>query len=206
MYKVFFNERKVFLVDDFLKYFQINDGLFYRYQNHEELKDLVNFYFKLTKIDTLFLFHYDIDELRNAFRSCFKNIDAAGGLVKNEKGEILVIFRRNKWDLPKGKVNKKESLQKTALREVSEECGINNIEIIQPLMSTYHTYMLDNRLILKKTHWFEMIYTGNQRPIPEKREGITKVKWFTRAKLDKILNNTYPLILDLLRYDNQISL
>ena len=194
------------MVDDFLKYFQLNDGLFYRYQNREELLDLVSFYFHLKRINTLFLFHYDIDKLRDIFRSCFKNIDAAGGLVKNEKGEILIIFRRDKWDLPKGKAAKKETFQNTALREVSEECGITNIEIVQPLISTYHAYLLDNQLILKKTYWFEMIYTGNKKPVPETREGITKIRWFNRSNLDKIMNNTYPLILDVLRYDNQIGL
>ena len=91
MYKVFFNDRKVFLIDDFINYFQNNDGLFYRYQNHEELLELINFYNRLTKIDTFFIFHYNIEELRDSFRACFKNIDAAGGLVKNKKGEINCI-------------------------------------------------------------------------------------------------------------------
>lgn len=206
MYKVFFNDRKVFLIDDFISYFQNNDGLFYRYQNQEELLELINFYNKLTKIDTLFIFHYNIEELHDYFRACFKNIDAAGGLVKNKKGEILIIKRRNKWDLPKGKVKKGESLQKASLREVSEECGINNIEIIQPLLSTYHTYVLNNRFILKKTYWFEMIYTGDSRPKPQRKEEITEVKWFNKAKLNEVFKNTYQLIIDIFRHVKTVGL
>jgi len=206
MYKVFFNDRKVFLIDDFLNYFQNNDGLFYRYQNRLELLDLINFYNRLTKINALYLFHYNIEELRKSFRACFKNIDAAGGLVKNKNGEILIIKRRNKWDLPKGKVKKGESLHKASIREVSEECGIDNIEIVQPLISTYHTYLIEGRLVLKKTYWFEMLYTGNRAPTPQIKEDITEVKWFKKTKLDEVIKNTYQLILDIFRHEKLVGL
>ena len=206
MYKVFFNDRKVFLTDDFQKHFNVNYGLFYKYQNKGELEELLAFYRILKKIDTLYIFHSDIEELRNTFRACYLNINAAGGLVKNKDGKILIIKRRNRWDLPKGKSDAEESIQQTAIREVTEECGISNIEITQPLISTYHTYTINDKPVLKKTTWFEMIYSGNIDPVPQIKEHITEVKWFDKSELGEIIKNTYQLIIDVFRYANLIKL
>jgi 8-oxo-dGTP pyrophosphatase MutT (NUDIX family) len=206
MYKVFFNDRKVFLTDDFQKHFIKNHGLFYKYQNKRELQDLLDFYRSLKIIDTLYIFHNDIDKLRSSFRACYLNISAAGGLVKNRDGKILIIKRRDKWDLPKGKADRKENLQQTSLREVTEECGINNIEITRPLLSTYHTYMLNDKHVLKRTTWFEMLYTGTDIPVPQIKEHITEVRWFDKSEMAEVTKNTYQLIVDVLRYANLIEL
>ena len=206
MYKVFFNERRVFLTDNFEKHFNIKYGLFYKYQNQEELEDLLDFYRNLRKIDTLYIIHDDIEELRNYFRECYFNINAAGGLVKDKQGRILVIKRRNRWDLPKGKVDKEENFEQTAIREVTEECGISDIEIVQPLLSTYHTYKIDKKPVLKKTLWFEMIYTGTSKPEPQLKEHITEVKWFDKSEIGEVIKNTYPSILDVFRYVRLIDL
>jgi 8-oxo-dGTP pyrophosphatase MutT (NUDIX family) len=206
MYKVFFNDRKVFLTDNFEKHFKTKYGLFYKYQNQEELEDLLDFYRNLRKIDTLYIIHEDIEELRNYFRSCYLNISAAGGLVKDKQGRILIIKRRNRWDLPKGKVDAKENFEQTAVREVTEECGIIDIKIIQPLLSTYHTYKIDGKPVLKKTTWFEMLYTGTRKPEPQLKEHITEVKWFDKSELGEVMKNTYQSILDVFRYANLIEL
>ena len=206
MYKVFFNDRKVFLTDDFQKHFNINYGLFYKYQNKPELQDLLDFYRCLKIIDTLYIFHNDIDKLRSTFRACYLNIDAAGGLVKNKQGKILIIKRRDKWDLPKGKIDGKENPEQASIREVAEECGIGNIEITRPLLSTYHTYMLNDKPVLKRTTWFEMLYTGTGNPVPQIKEHITEVKWFDKSALTKVVKNTYQLILDVFRYAGLIEL
>ena len=206
MYKVFYNDRKIFLTDEFGKNFQVKYGLFYKYRNAEDLDELISFYGRLKKIDTLYIFHYDIDILRDSFRSCFKNIDAAGGLVKNTEDKYLFIFRRGKWDLPKGKVDKGESFQKAALREVSEECGLTDIEITIPLLNTYHIYTLDEKLVLKKTYWFEMQNKGDDTVIPQKEEDITEVRWFSREEMHEIVENTYNSVIDVMRYVNLIRL
>ncbi|UCH15320.1 MAG: NUDIX domain-containing protein [Bacteroidales bacterium] len=204
MYKVFFNDRKVFLTDDFQKHFNVKYGLFYKYQNKGELEELLGFYRNLKKIDTLYIFHSDIEELRNTFRTCYLNINAAGGLVKNKEGRILIIKRRNRWDLPKGKSAPEENMQQTAIREVSEECGISNIEITKPLLSTYHTYAINDRPVLKRTTWFEMLYTGSLDPVPQIKEHITEVKWFDKSELGEVIKNTYQLIVDVFRCANLI--
>ncbi len=202
MYKVFFNERIVLLTDDFIRNFQLKHGLFYKYRNVEDLKELLAFYWKLKRIDTLFIFHHDIEELRERFKSCFQEVYAAGGLVRNKEGKYLVMKRREKWDLPKGKVNRNETFEQAAIREVTEECGLHGLEITGPLLSTYHSYFLDEQIILKRTSWFEMVYMGHEEPVPEQDEDITEIHWMHRDDLRKITGNSYLAVLDVLKYNN----
>ncbi len=202
MYKVFFNDRTVLLTDDFIRNFQQKYGLFYKYRNVDDLKELIEFYWKLKQIDTLFIFHHDLDELQERFRSCFKVVEAGGGLVKNTRGQYLVMMRRGKWDLPKGKVNPGEGIPQAALREVTEETGLFPLEIITPLMRTYHSYSFDNENILKRTSWFEMSYAGTDDPIPEMEEDITEVRWVNREDLRSVAKNTYMGVIDILKYAN----
>ena len=200
MYKVFFNDRKLFLTDDFTRHFQVNHGLFYKYHDIEDLKELVEVYSKLTKIESLYLFHHDIEMLREDFKKCFKNIYAAGGLIKNSDGDFLLIYRRGRWDLPKGKLRKKESYEEAAIREVEEECGISGVKVLQPLISTYHTYYIKEKIVLKRTAWYEMVYTGKETPVPQKEEDITEILWIPAAKLDRYLQQCFPAVRDVFTY------
>ena len=200
MYKVFFNDKAVFLTDEFTKNFQHRYGLFLKYKEREDIEEIIDIYYKLSQIKSLIIFHYDIEELQQVFRSCFKIIDAAGGVIRNKRGEYLFIFRRGKWDLPKGKLDKGENFPQAALREVTEETGLTGIELNKPLMSTYHTYLLKNSLVLKKTYWFDMTYYGNETPIPQTIEDIEEVRWFKPEELFIPFQNTYPLIKDVFIY------
>jgi 8-oxo-dGTP pyrophosphatase MutT (NUDIX family) len=202
MYKVFFNERIVLLTDDFIRNFQVRHGLFYKYRNVDDLKELISFYWKLKRIDTLFIFHYDIEELRERFKSCFEQIYAAGGLVRNKEGKYLIMRRRERWDLPKGKVNRGETFEQAAVREVTEECGLHGLEIVNPLLSTYHSYFIDDRTILKRTSWFDMVYSGTAEPVPQWDEDITEIRWVSKDDLGRITGNTYLAVLDVLKYSN----
>ena len=202
MYKVFFNERIVLLTDDFIRNFQVRHGLFYKYRNVLELKELLDFYWSIKQIETLFVFHNDIEELRERFKSCFQQIYAAGGLVRNYEDRYLIMKRHGKWDLPKGKLNRNESFEDAAVREVSEETGLQELEITTPMLSTYHCYPIDGQKILKRTSWFEMIYKGQTEPVPEYDEDITEIKWVKKEDLPKITGNTYMAIIDVLKYAN----
>lgn len=201
MYKVFFNERTLYLTDEFSKNFQKHFGLFFKHRDLEELKEIIEIYNKVSKINSLIVFHWDIEQLREDFRSCFIQINAAGGVVRNKQGEYLFIHRRGKWDLPKGKLDQHESFQQAAIREVSEEAGLTGLSLRRSLMSTYHTYPYKNELALKKTYWFEMEYSGDETPSPQTEEDITEVRWFKAGELDEIpFKNTYGLIIDLFNY------
>lgn len=132
------------------------------------------------------------------FCSNYKIIEAAGGLVLNNKNKILMIFRNGKWDLPKGKLNIGEQIEEGAIREVKEECGINELQIEKKLIDTYHTYNLNGLKILKKTFWF-LMKTSFKFPLtPQLEEGITKVKWCNEENVSKYLKNSYGNIIDVI--------
>ncbi|MRJ09011.1 NUDIX domain-containing protein [Ornithobacterium rhinotracheale] len=135
------------------------------------------------------------------FKASFENIRAAGGIVLNQKGEILMIFRLNTWDLPKGKIEKEEGKRMAALREVEEECGISELEIIKKLPKTYHMYPLRDRAIFKTTYWYEMRYNGNDAPTPQTEEAISQAQWCDLSFVCDVLKNqsTYKNIEILLK-------
>ncbi len=153
-------------------------------------------------------------QLKDDFLSLFKYIKAAGGLVKNERNELLVIFRYGKWDLPKGKINTSRSRSTSpgmkdngipelpgdaAIREVKEETGLRQLTILGKLPSTYHIYYQKDTRYLKKTYWFGMIATSDQLLIPQTDEDISIVKWASPDELQIIIESSYPSLKKLFR-------
>ena len=140
-------------------------------------------------------------KLIKLFEERIPMINAGGGLVMNDKGEYLFIYRRKHWDLPKGKQEINEDIEKTALREVSEESGLslNSLKISDKIDCSYHIYQNDAGFILKKTTWYLMQYSGNEVPVPEIREGITKAEWHTQDSIEKLMKQSYPNIKGLIR-------
>ncbi len=132
-------------------------------------------------------------------------IEAAGGLVKNEKKASLFIYRNGKWDLPKGKIEKGEKVKQAAVREVEEECGITVNKLGEKICKTYHVYILQGNVVLKKTHWFKMRSKSQNKLKPQKEEGITDVRWFKKDNVALIVNNTFPSIIDVLVKENLIK-
>jgi 8-oxo-dGTP pyrophosphatase MutT (NUDIX family) len=143
--------------------------------------------------------HPDLETLRKAFWKKFLLVKAAGGLVQNEKGQLLFMLRRNKWDLPKGKLDAGESLEQCAVREVEEETGLKDIRLGKPLLVTYHTYDESGKHFLKETHWYHMIAPGDQIITPQQEEQITEIKWGGEKEIKIFINNTFPSIIDVLR-------
>lgn len=127
-------------------------------------------------------------------------IIAAGGLVTNEHNELLMIFRRGKWDLPKGKLDEGETIEECAVREVEEETGIGNVELGKLIGLTFHEYydkwISDNAI--KETHWFEMKVKGSPTPTPQAEEHIEKIIWANDAAIKECLQNSYPNIEDII--------
>ena len=125
-------------------------------------------------------------------------IEAAGGLVFNKDGDILMIFRNGKWDLPKGKLEIGESIEECAIREVEEECGIYGLDITEKLLETYHTYNMDGEEVLKKTYWYKMKTDYSAKLIPQIEEGITKVSWIDKNQIAEKMRSSYGNISDVL--------
>jgi 8-oxo-dGTP pyrophosphatase MutT (NUDIX family) len=123
------------------------------------------------------------DKMLQAFFALFLVIEAAGGLVYNEQGQILAILRRGFWDLPKGKVEKKEPIHKAALREVEEETGVKHLRLGDFLLETYHIYIdpRKQRRVLKRSHWYAMYCEGDAELVPQTEEDIELVCWLSKA-------------------------
>jgi 8-oxo-dGTP pyrophosphatase MutT (NUDIX family) len=132
------------------------------------------------------------------FQSEFEYIEAAGGLVENEEGLILLIYRLGKWDLPKGKREKGETVRQCAKREVQEECAITNLTVGKELPSTYHCYPNKDGWALKRTYWFKMSTYHQVNLKPQTEEGIEKVIWAPNATIEEAKQNTYQSIIEVL--------
>lgn len=137
-------------------------------------------------------------ELFARLRKQFKLIKAAGGIVFNEFGELLLIKRLGLWDLPKGKLEDGEDQKLAALREVHEECGLNFLGILKKAATTYHAYFLKGRWILKRTAWYRMIAWGDISVNPQVEEDITEVRWVTKEFLEQPDFETYDSLRELI--------
>ena len=121
-------------------------------------------------------------------------VEASGGLVKHNDGRYLFIFRNNKWDLPKGKIEKREVIINAAMREVSEETAVADLIVTKPLPTTYHIYKANGKFKLKLTHWYLMKTKYQGVLIPQIEENIQKAVWKTKEEIPELLENAYENI------------
>ena len=200
--KIYFGDKPVYLcneVDAYLNEIMHHpDAVFIDELSGPAIKSLLH---EIIKEDfhAGIIWNEDLEKLKKAFFKHFTPVTAAGGVVENEKGDILLIFRRGKWDLPKGKLDKGETIEQCALREVMEETGLTNVALKQPLTITYHTYDEFGKHILKDSHWFQMNVSGKQELTPQTEEDISELKWVKKKELNNYLNNTFPSVKDVLK-------
>lgn len=138
----------------------------------------------------------DIHQLKTFFFKHFTIIQAAGGLVENEKGEWLIIFRRGKWDLPKGKMDEGETPEICAVREIEEETGLRNVSINNMITTTYHLYEEFGKQILKETFWYRMHINGDQNLTPQAEEDIEEAKWIKPGEWKLYADESYASVRD----------
>lgn len=130
----------------------------------------------------------------DTLRREFKEVVAAGGVVRNDEGRLLLIFRNGRWDLPKGHHEEGESIEACAQREVEEETSVGGLKILCPLCTTLHAYSLRGVWELKETYWYAMQSAGAQHPTPQTEEGITRVEWFTPEEALHCARESFPTI------------
>ncbi|MDG5492428.1 NUDIX hydrolase [Psychroserpens sp. SPM9] len=189
MYHVFVNDKPIILTtkvekEDGFKNFLLSEV------NIGKVIKLLN----ATSLEAVRLIGKKEDKLLKKFLKLLPNVVAGGGKVYNTKGEVLFIFRNNKWDLPKGKTEGKETIEATAIREVEEETGVAGLEITKPLDTTYHIFKRNGRHKIKVTYWFEMTTTFEGELFPQENEGITKVAWLSPKESQEALSNSYANI------------
>ena len=191
MYKVFFNQKLILLTTDIISPKEDSPFFYVKFTNKKFVVQML----KSKKVKMLYLYHSKEDKLWYYFLNMFKLIEAAGGLVRNLKtNHFLFIFRNKKWDLPKGRINKNEEVQKAAIREVEEETGVENLSITKPLNTTYHIFKRNRKYRLKKTFWYLMETDYNGELTPEIKEGIEKAIWIDKKLIVPLKSEMYQNI------------
>lgn len=199
-YQVFINNHSVTLLDNAKRNQQSDFTLtIYNPESHE-IHLLID-YLKVEEkmVVNACLLGGNVKELWIKFQACFKMIRAAGGVVLNNKKQLLFIYRLDKWDLPKGKIELGEGAKKAALREVEEECGLSKLVVKEKLENTYHMYFHKGEMILKETLWYTMDYEGSENLVPQQEEGITEVVWLDLDKVGPKIQDTYASLRPVLK-------
>ncbi|NHN24307.1 NUDIX domain-containing protein [Flavobacterium jejuense] len=189
MYKVFVNDKALFLTNEVQK--ETNFKIFLL--ESIDIKKLIIKLFQ-NKIENAFLYHPDEKLIMKTLKAKMPVVKAGGGLVYNDEGKVLFIYRNGKWDLPKGGTEKNETMEETAMREVEEETGVSGLSIVSKLQKTYHVFKRNGRYKLKQTYWYEMKSTFKGTPLGQAEEGIEKVEWVHPNDIPKLLENSYENI------------
>ncbi len=199
--KIYFGDKPVYLCDEIdsniHEIMHHPDAVFIDELSTPAIKSLFH-EIKKTDFHAGIIWHDNLDKLKKAFWKNFTLVQAAGGLVINEKGEALMILRRGKWDLPKGKLDKGEKLEDCAIREVREETGLKKIKLNGNITVTYHVYDEYGKHILKESHWYGMMGNSTEKLIPQTTEDIREIMWVEQQKLSEKMKNSYPSIVDVI--------
>lgn len=203
MYKVFFNDSIIQVGSEMNKSLNNNIAEKFNCVDYDVVNQIISRIESNEGPSDFYILNQEVDSVWNYFKSQFVEIPAAGGLVKKTDGSLLFIKRLGVWDLPKGKIEKTETPEFAAIREIEEECGLSGLQIIRQLDSTFHIYRspylsLPKNLVLKETKWFLMSYSGDEIAVPQIEENIEEVAWFAPEDLVQVYSNTYSSLSDFL--------
>lgn len=187
-----------FIVDgarlDSIEEVKFKDDVLIREASTEQIEGLLKYMksSRLKKLDSITVTVNDHKSVKHFVKSKFKIIKAAGGLVRKDD-KVLLIHRLEKWDLPKGKLDKNESTADGALREVEEECNVK-VALGEKICSTWHTYSRNGKRILKKTTWYAMDCLDDSEMAPQLEEDIDAVQWMNPREIRHCMYDSYPSI------------
>lgn len=139
-----------------------------------------------------------VESLWEQLHRLYEPIDAGGGVVHNGEGGVLMIYRRGKWDLPKGKKDDGEDIATCALREVQEETGLQQVKLGRKICDTYHVYSQHRQNLLKRTAWYHMHTTTAEKLVPQKEENITEARWIVEQEMAPVVFKSYEAIKEVL--------
>jgi 8-oxo-dGTP pyrophosphatase MutT (NUDIX family) len=199
MIRIYVNDRRIFICSNEEK---SEDADIYLRLTGEEMKEelsgIITAFEENTLTKTLTFQTPHVDKTFNTIKNIYTIMEAAGGLVFNSSGQLLMIYRNDRWDLPKGKIEKDERSDNAAMREVEEECGVSQLSITKQGLTTYHTYPYKEKRILKCTYWYHMICNDATPPQPQHEEGISEAKWMDRNELRSAMAQSYASVIYLL--------
>jgi 8-oxo-dGTP pyrophosphatase MutT (NUDIX family) len=190
MYKVFYNQKPLHFTTDLSKNSSESPLLYIKYANAKSIIKAL----RDKAVKEVYLYHSKVEKIEKHFFNIFPMVEAAGGFVEHENGKYLFIYRNDKWDLPKGKLEKKENLEDAAVREVREETGVENSVVIKPLPITFHIYNANGKHKIKKTYWFLMKSSYEGPLVPQIEENIQQAVWKSKSEFPELMQNAYENI------------
>jgi 8-oxo-dGTP pyrophosphatase MutT (NUDIX family) len=200
--KIYFNNKPLFLTDQITpeteEYIHREDAVYIDELSGHSVRTMI-YEMLLPRIYGGVFYYKDVDAVLRAFKKELAFIQAAGGFLHSGKDSILMIFRRGKWDLPKGKLDDNESLETCAVREVKEETGLVTILPERRLCITYHTYFQEGKHILKETHWYLMSAYKNEPLSPQTEEDIDECKWVSVNDISYYISHTHASIAEVIK-------
>lgn len=169
----------------------------YNLSSVDQLPDITKLLQNLQNNNSVALIYHDPHKIFEILSAQMRLASAAGGVVSNSEGDVLMIFRNGRWDLPKGHIESGEQPEECAVREVEEECGVSELTITGKLTTTYHIYPLHGEFILKEVFWYSMrSEPASELLIPQVEEGITSAEWVKLSDVGEKLKNSYYTIVD----------
>ena len=199
MHKIYFEKRCIIICPEGDEALSDPNAVEFRLGGRTDLGTLVKMFEASDSLARIYIPSADTEETYRRICSEFKEVNAAGGLVSNRRGDYLLISRYGLWDLPKGHQEPGEDIAVCAIREVQEETGIDALEIRRLICVTDHCYLRDGVWHLKHTWWYDMLYTDPTNLTPQREEDITKAAWVAKSSLPPFLLNTYPSIQEVFR-------
>lgn len=195
MVKIYY-KGKIIIFDSSSEGYALGELTFYT--GDSRVLNIDNITTKLEYVDRVVIIYEDVEFCIAEFEKQFVKLCAAGGVVKNSNAETLMIYRNNVWDLPKGKLEDGENIEQCAIREVVEECGIEDLTLGKLRKETQHIYPLRGVWHLKTTYWYDMSSDYNKPLVPQIEEGITEVRWIAKEEIEQVSSKSYLTIIDVI--------
>lgn len=199
MHRIYFEKRCIIICEPSDQQLADPNSVEFHIGDKIDIHTLVNMFKASESLNRIYIPTEDVSWMYRRLCAEFKEVDAAGGLVANRRGDFLLINRNGLWDLPKGHREAGEDVAETALREVQEETGVDQLELGNLICITDHCYFRGGIWHLKHTYWYNMLYTNPVDLTPQREEDITKAAWVAKSSLPPFLKNTFPSILEVFR-------
>ncbi len=199
MHRIYFEKRCIIICEPSDQQLADPNSVEFHIGDKIDIHTLVNMFKASESLNRIYIPTEDVSWMYRRLCAEFKEVDAAGGLVANRRGDFLLINRNGLWDLPKGHREAGEDAAATALREVQEETGVDQLELGHLICITDHCYCRGGIWHLKHTYWYNMLYTNPVDLTPQREEDITKAAWVAKSSLPPFLKNTFPSILEVFR-------
>ena len=199
MHRIYFEKRCIIICEPDDLSLSDPNSIEFHMGDRVGLHTLVNMFEASESLSRIYIPAEDPEWMYRKLCAEFKEVDAAGGLVSNRRGDYLLIRRNGLWDLPKGHREHGESVETTAVREVMEETGVEHLELGELICVTDHCYFRNDTWHLKHTWWFDMMYNDPLDLSPQREEDISKAVWVAKSSLPPFLKNTFPSILEVFR-------